>query len=171
MIEMCTGCGRPILVHKIANLTVKCEPTPLTDVGDIVKLLTSPNPPSLWMVERNQQGQPVRLRGARRGERGPVPEHRCTRVSGSQGPPSVLGGPDAPKGRETGVQGVAAPSTPSSAPWTARSSAPSAVSHRSEGPRCDRCSKPCADGTYASIALGELTVWAQHVREDVCTPA
>lgn len=35
-------------------------------------------------------------------------------------------------------------------------------------PCCDACGQPCADGTYASIQVGELTVWAQHVQEGAC---
>lgn len=30
-------------------------------------------------------------------------------------------------------------------------------------PRCSGCGKACADGTYASIGLGEIIVWAHHV--------
>jgi len=177
MIEPCPGCGRMVLVGKIANLVVKCDPTPLTDVGDIVRLLTSPNPPSLWMVERNQQGQPSGLRGARPGEPGPVREHRCTRVSGDGPLPRVLGDPMPPKGRETGVQPSRAEpseaqrfladlSTPFSAAPTAPSSARYAgtrLTDAGEGPVCDGCSRPMADGTYASIEVGDLVVWAQHV--------
>jgi len=162
MIQPCTGCGRPVLVHKIANLTVKCDPAPLTNVGDIVKLLTLPDPPALWVVEWNQHGQPVKLRGARPGEAGPVPEHRCVRVSGSRIVSAAKETTPDPKGPQTGVQSLADPSTPSSAPWTDHSGAPVAASRRSE-PRCNSCSQSCADGTYASISVGELTVWAQHV--------
>lgn len=183
-IEPCVGCGRMILTERMAGLTIKCDPTPLTDVGDIVRLLTHPNPPSLWVVEKNQQGQPVRLRGARPGELGPVPEHRCQeRFSGSL--PASPGGrrPESPVTPPKALQGPpAAPSTPSSAPRRERSSAQpvgSALSERlnrvGEGPvcpaergpavLCDGCSQPCADGTYASVQLGELTIWAQHVTE------
>ena len=59
---------------------------------------------------------------------------------------------------------------------TGSSSVPAAVTSRSEGragphasgaqPRCDGCGQPCADGTYASIALGDIVQWAHHV--DAC---
>lgn len=56
-----------------------------------------------------------------------------------------------PKGRENGAQGPAraVPAEP--------------VTSRRSRTVCDACSKPCADGTYASIELGDLLVWAQHV--------
>lgn len=56
----------------------------------------------------------------------------------------------------------AVPSRPSSGPSTEPSGAQTAVKHRSD-PVCDGCGKPCADGTYASIELGDLLVWAHHV--------
>lgn len=33
-------------------------------------------------------------------------------------------------------------------------------------PVCDGCSQPMDDGTYASVELGDILVWAQHV--DAC---
>lgn len=44
--------------------------------------------------------------------------------------------------------------------------APRATSRRTEKPKCDGCGQPCADGTYASIALGDIVQWAHHV--DTC---
>lgn len=63
------------------------------------------------------------------------------------------------------------PSHPSSGPSTEPPGARTAVKPRSERagsrlrahPTCDGCGKPCADGTYASIELGDLLVWAHHV--------
>ena len=161
-LEPCIGCGRMVLIHRVANLTVKCDPTPLTDVGEIVRLLTSPNPPSLWMVERNQQGQPVRLRGARPGEAGPVREHRCTPVSRPNPAPSVVA---PPKGPSSPPERRVAPSTPSSVRPTARSGAPAAASPRSDGggPRCDECGIIMGEGDYVAVQLGEIYVWAQHL--------
>lgn len=156
----CPGCGRMVLIHSIANLTVKCDPTPLADVGEIVRLLTSPNPPSLWMVERNQQGQPTRLRGARPGEPGPVREHRCT-AAGALSSPSPVSAP--PKAAPRPAESRVAPRTPSSARPTAPSGARGAVSRTSE---CSLCGHPIrlADvETYAMIELGAAVIDAFHV--------
>lgn len=35
------------------------------------------------------------------------------------------------------------------------------------GPRCNRCSQPMADGTYAAVEVGDLLVWAEHLTD--CT--
>lgn len=153
-LEPCVGCGRMILSQSIANLTVKCDPTPLTDVGEIVGLLTSPNPPSLWMVENG------RLRGARPGEPGPVREHRCVTVSGANPAPSV---PAPPKAAPRPAESRVAPRTPSSVRPTAHSGAPAAAIPRSEP--CDRCRKPVIlDGPelYVSFELGATVVYAAH---------
>lgn len=168
MIEMCKGCGRPVLVHRIANLVVKCEPVALDGSGAVAEIMAGG---SLWMVERNLQGQPVRLRGARPGEPGPVPEHRCLNAQEALSrprTPSVVPSPQPTPQRPPA--GRTAPSSgPSAAPSSVRTAASPAFKidwskvGEPSGPRCDGCSQPCADGTYASIALGELTVWAHHV--------
>ena len=157
-LEPCAGCGRHVLIQKIANLTVKCDPTPLTDVGEIVRLLTSPNPPGMWMVDSGK------LRPARPGELGPVREHRCTvnaqeALSRLRTPSKVSTPQPTPHEPSAGQQ------TPFSGPSAANSSARSAGPARSDGPRCSACSKPCADGTYASIEVGELVIWAQHLTD------
>lgn len=167
MIQMCRGCGSPILVDKILNLTVRCDPTPLTAAGDIVRLLTSPNPPSLWMVEWNQQGQPARLRGARPGEAGPVREHRCTPAYGAGTPPVVAADPKAPRSPS---DRLVAPSTPSLGPWTDHSSVSPAVQPRSSHP-CDSCRQAVEldePELYVAATLGASLVSTRHA---VCTPA
>lgn len=98
-----------------------------------------------------------------------VPAHGCkavTRPLAASQPspgPGVRTDPPAPSaGRQT----------PSSGPQTEHSGARTAVKPRSEtAPRCNRCSRPCADGTYAAIQVGDLYVWAEHVQEEACTPA
>jgi hypothetical protein len=57
------------------------------------------------------------------------------------------------------------PKNRSSGPLRSSATAPTAE-HPGSRPTCDGCSQPCADGTYASIDLGDLTVWAHHV--DTC---
>lgn len=167
-LEACQGCGRHLLVGKIANLDVKCEPTPLIEVGEIIRLLTTPNPPSLWMVERNQQGQPTRLRGARPGETGVVVEHRCTVKAADavlKPSTSAAGETMPPKAPRPSVARSAA----SSGHSTDHSGVRGAANQDSSWPACDRCSKPMANGTYASVEIGELTIWAEHV-EGECAP-
>jgi len=164
MIQPCAGCGRLILLHRIANLTVKADPAPLTDVGDILKLIAGPNPPSLWAVEYDKAGRPNRLRGARPGETPVVPEHRCLRVGG-QGKPTLSAPPSrsvvAPQASpelseaESVVGGPARPGDASAAPFD-----------RPLRPHpCDTCSEPVVLGgpeEYAAIELGATVIWAQH---------
>jgi len=163
VIEPCKGCGSLILLHRIANLVVKADPAPLTDVGDILKLIAGPNPPSLWAVETNQAGQPNRLRGARPGETGVVPEHRCTRVGGQASPPVAPSRPAAQaqtapelSEAESVVGGPARPGDASTPPFSAT---------RRTNPVCDGCFRPCEPGTYASVELGDILQWAHHVTE------
>lgn len=85
--------------------------------------------------------------------------------SGPLTTPSGVTGAGLPRSEpQEGVQApVSRPNTPSPVPGATRGSArPSGGRTR---PRCDGCGQPCADGTYASVAVGELTVWAQHVQE------
>lgn len=100
-----------------------------------------------------------------------VAGHPCAAVSRplTPSPGSGAGGPG--KGPQTGAQGFVPSSTPSPAPDAPAAPARTAARLRSDAPRCDACGKPCADGTYASVSLGELTVWAEHVQEGGCTPA
>lgn len=125
-------------------------------------------------------------------------EHPCAAVSRplTPSPASGTGGPG--KAPQAGVQslraepgGIGAPrlslagrTTPSPDRSTEPSGARSADrprSDRSPGkgsvrpsdgiagrPRCSACGEPCADGTYASVALGDLVLWAEHV--DRCRP-
>lgn len=101
-----------------------------------------------------------------------VAGHPCKAVSRplTPSPGSGAGGPG--KGPQTGAQGFAPLSTPSPAPDAPAASAPTAAQRpsdgRTDGPRCSGCGKPCADGTYASVAVGELLAWAQHVES--CEP-
>lgn len=93
-----------------------------------------------------------------------VRAHRCTAVSRPNTPSPVPSGQPVPPSPSAGHT-----ETPSPGPQTEPSPAPGArpTGTRSDRrPTCSGCGRPCADGTYASIALGELVVWAQHV--DTC---
>lgn len=164
MIQPCPGCGRLILIHRILpTLVVKADPAPLTDVGDILKLIADPNPPSLWVVETNQAGQPNRLRGARPGEKPVVPEHRCIRVGGPNpiGPTAPSRPVAAPQASpelseaESVLGGPARPGDASTAPFD----------HSRPAHPCDACGRPVildGVGEYAAIELGATVVWAVH---------
>jgi hypothetical protein len=125
-----------------------------------------------------------------------IREHRCdpkavdARLAASYNPPGPGAHPhpqSPPAGRTAPFSGPSSPS--SSVPDVVQSRSdpqegPSAPVYRPPGgpvspgpgqartgrstPVCDECGKPCADGTYASIELGDLLVWAAHVSEDQC---
>ena len=179
-LEPCRGCGRPLIHHRVANLAVRLEPSPL-DLNGIMGELAASRP--LWMVDEGK------VRPARPGEPGPLREHRCPvsaqtaidsipprrsePLSRPSSPPQVLGGDRSPKVPQAGVQSLpAAPSTPSSARPTASSSVPAAGRPPFEvdvgAPRthpCDTCQQPVAldggDG-YMAAQLGATIMWAAH---------
>lgn len=73
-------------------------------------------------------------------------------ASEGEGGPGAPKGPAGPSGRRT---------APSSGRATEPCGVPSAANLRTE-PVCDGCGEVCADGTYASVGLGDLIVWAHH---------
>jgi hypothetical protein len=158
-LEPCIGCGRMVLTHKIANLTVKCDPSPLDGQGVAQELGAGRQ---IWSPSLDGRS----LKGARPGDAKLLREHSCTAAGALRTPPPVPGAASAPKGRETGTQPLVVPSTPSSAPWTAPSGAPAAVSPRSDLTHpCSLCGHPidAADvETYALIELGATVIDAFH---------
>jgi hypothetical protein len=168
-VENCPACGRMILSMAVANLAVRVDPSML-EADDAVRLLLDGR--ALWRV-MHLGGRPYRLTGASpavlgalRGEPGERPhvvvEHRCsvTAQAALSRPRTPTPGPSV---QPTPQRPSAGQQTPSSGLQTAPSSAPSAEPHRSS-PTCDACRKPCdVPGSYASIEIGRLTVWAQHV--------
>lgn len=160
-LKPCPGCGRMVLIHSIANLTVKCEPTPLDGQGVAQELGAGRQ---IWTPEFGPGLIPKRLRPAQPGDSKLLREHRCAAVS-RPGTPSAVPAP--PKAAPRPAQRRVAPSTPSSAPRTAPSGAPVAVSHRSEtrSHPCDGCGKPVElDGAvdYMALELGATVMWAIH---------
>ena len=127
-LEPCIGCGRMILTHSIANLTVKCDPSPLDGQGVAEELGAGRQ---IWTPEFGPGFIPKKLRGARPGDAKILREHRCTAAGALRSPSPVPGASQLPKGREEPAQSLAGPSTPSSAPRTAPSSARRAVNPRS----------------------------------------
>lgn len=108
-----------------------------------------------------------------------VPAHGCKAATLSPSQAAARNGVTRPlaASQPTGGPGVrtdppvpsAGHQTPSSGPQTEHSGARTAVKPRSDrpGPRCNRCSRPMADGTYAAIEVGDLLVWAEHLTD--CT--
>lgn len=159
-LEPCIGCGRMVLTHSVANLTVKCEPTPLDGQGVAQELGAGRQ---IWTPEFGPGLIPKRLRAARPGDTKLLREHRCTAAGALSTPSPVPGASQSPKGRETGVQSFAAPSTPSSARPTVPSGVPAAASRTSD---CSLCGHPIelADvENYVMIELGATVIDAFHV--------
>ena len=162
-LEPCIGCGRMILTHSIANLTVKCDPSPLDGQGVAEELGAGRQ---IWTPEFGPGFIPKKLRGARPGDAKILREHRCTAAGALRSPSPVPGASQLPKGREEPAQSLAGPSTPSSAPRTAPPSARRAANPRSELTHdCSFCGYPidAADvETYALIQLGATVIDAFH---------
>ena len=174
----CPRCRQQILRMKVGGIETKANLLPITDpVGDTGRV---------YRILFADDGRPRTLRPAYPVElvafvTSPVGdrpyltrEHPCTAVSRPLTPSPASGTGDPGKGPQTGVQSLAGRTTPSPARSTEASGARSAAQRRSEAavrpsdgsaarPRCSACGKPCADGTYASVALGDLVLWAEHV--------
>lgn len=168
----CPKCGERVLRVKVGGIETKANLLPITNpVGETGRV---------YRVLFADDGRPRTLRPAYPAElvafvTSPVGdrpyltrEHPCTAVSRPLTPSPASGTGDPGKGPQTGVQRFLADlSTPSPDRPTDPSGARSAVQRRSDGlaaaPRCSACGKPCEDGTYASVALGDLVLWAEHV--------
>lgn len=177
-VEPCKGCGGVLLVDRFMGVTVRCDPTPLDAQAAGQALLAalplhrvyalggrpssfgSASPAVLGALRTEPSERPI-----------VVPEHRCTKA----GTTNALSGPVSAS-EVVDPKGVhAAPLSPSQ-PLPAGRTTPSSglpspapaknVGQRASdpsGPRCSGCGEPCADGTYASIELGKILVWAHHV--------
>lgn len=181
-VEPCKGCGGVLLVDRFMGLTVRCEATPLDAQAAGAALLAGQELHRvLYLGGRPSSfssASPAVL-GALRGEPSERPmvvvTHRCTagatgaRLTASQ----EVGGTQAPKAPQSPPAGRGTPfsghSSPSSTAHTAAKHPsktripPTFVDGQSiQGPRCSGCGQPCADGTYASIELGDILIWAIH---------
>lgn len=169
-VEPCKGCGGALLVDRFMGLTVRCEVTPLDAQAAGAALLAGRELHRVMYLGGRpssfSSASPAVL-GALRAEPSERPmvvvTHRCP--SGATRPPESLAAPSAastPKEAPAGPP--VAPGTPSWGRSTEASSAPRAATLVSDpsGPRCSGCGDPCADGTYASIELGDILIWAIH---------
>jgi hypothetical protein len=181
-VAECPRCGDRVLRQKVGGIETKASLTPITNpMGDTGRV---------YRVLFDDSGRPRTFRPAYPTElvsfvTAPVGDkpylvrqHPCTAVSRPL-TPSPASGTTGPKaGPETGVQSLAGRTTPSperSTDSPAATAAGTRASRRPEKapvrpspglaslPRCSACGKPCEDGTYASVALGDLVLWAEHV--------
>lgn len=157
-LKPCPGCGRACLTQQIANLTVKCDPTPLDGQGVAVELMAGRQ---LWTPMFGPGLIPDRLKAASPGDAKLLREHACTvkaatAVLAPVQPAGGTGGPArSPKAR-------VAPSRPSSGVSTEASGVPDAVSPHTDHPNCDSCGRPCLPGTYWGFQHGTKWIYAQH---------
>ncbi len=169
-LAVCPSCSTPVYRVKVGGIEYTANLAALDAQQAVAEVIAGRRLYRLTFVG----GNPVSLRPADNRmlaalNRGPderptvVSQHPCTAVSRPLTPGTASGSTSAPKGRETGVVD---PATPSPARPTERSGARSAERPPSDAVRCSECGQPCEDGTYASIALGELTLWAAHF--DTC---
>jgi len=173
-LAVCPACSTPVWRWKVGGIEYTADPTALDAQQAVAAHLGG------------RRLYRLTLAGGRSHIR-PAWNTELTALSGAE-PPTILGGHPCkaitrPLTAPQPTSGTGAPGKAPSPPAgrTAASSAPSggpsgvraAASPRSDarqGPRCNRCQQPCADGTYAAIEIGDLVVWAQHVQEATCTP-
>lgn len=167
-VEPCRGCGRILMIHPVANLTVRLESEPLDAQGAATALVAGRN---LWRVTATSAKgvRPAELSALRTAEPGERPyvvqEHRCTAAGAPHTPSPVLGDPSLPKGPEAGVQSLSPVglSIPSSEPSPEDSSAPAADRLPTEV--CSVCRKPLDPsdaGNYVALQLGATVVDSFH---------
>lgn len=178
-MEPCKGCGGLVLMGELhPGVTLKVEPARI-NAQTLGAALLAGQTDECWTIRLDPQGRMVGFTpadfatvGALNGPTPPhaVRGHHCPKapsgdLTASQRseaprvPPTAPGPPAAPTIPSVG------PSTNSSTPGSARPAdrRPSDPYAQGGGPRCAECSKPCADGTFGAIHLGDLLVWAAHV--------
>ncbi len=179
-VEPCKGCGGVILVDDFMGLRVRCDPSPV-DAQTATAALLAGLP--LYRVVA-EGGRPNQFAGASQTDLrtlvlipGSIPlvaPHRCPTPKAPQSASQGVKGPGTPGSAPKALQSPpVAPGALFSAPSTAPPGATTAArprsrsrikpTHTGDGPRCDGCGRPCEDGTYGAIHLGELLVWAHHV--------
>lgn len=175
-MEPCKGCGGLVLMGELhPGVTLKVEPARI-NAQTLGALLMLGETDLCWTIRLDPQQRMVGFTPASfhtvRELSGPTPPHAVRRhscpkaLSGdltasqrSEAPRVPPTAPEPPADRTIPSVG---PSTDSSTPGSARRAETPAFD-QGGGPRCAECSKPCADGTYGAIHLGELLVYAAHV--------
>ena len=176
-LATCTRCGRIIYLAEEVGLRWTADLGPLdaqTAVqapvgGQELYRVTQPGnrlshaKPDVLALLRTADARPIVVAshpcpaGAAKALKPVLP---ASQEEGGPGAPKVSAGPSA--GRTARFSG----------PSTGLSGVQGAESHRfrvegltRDNLVCDGCGQPCADGTYASIALGDIIQWAHHVEE------
>lgn len=175
-MEPCKGCGALVLMGELhPGVTLKVEPARI-NAQTLGATLLGGQTDECWTIRHDPAGRMVGFTPADFATvgalNGPTPPHAVRRHSC----PKALSGDltasqrsEAPRVLPTAPEPPAARTIPSVGPSTDSGSARRAETPASDpyaqggGPRCAECSKPCADGTYAAIELGELLVYAAHV--------
>lgn len=175
-MEPCKGCGALVLMGELhPGVTLKVEPARI-NAQTLGAALLAGQTDECWTIRLDPQGRMVGFTPADFATvgtlNGPTPPHAVRRHHC----PKALSGDltasqrsEAPRVPPTAPEPPAAPTIPSVGPSTNSSTPGSARPadrprfEQGGGPRCAECSKPCADGTYAAIELGELLVYAAHV--------
>lgn len=166
-MAVCPKCSMPVHRTKVGGLEYTANLTSLdaqTAMAEVVAgrtlyrvLFTGGRPLSM----RPADNRVLRKLAEAPPEERPhvVAEHPCAAVSRPLTPSP------GPGDQQTPHEPPAGRTAPSLGPQAADAPVRTAEHHRSDAPRCSGCGEPCADGTYASIAVGEMTVWAAHVAE------
>jgi hypothetical protein len=173
-VEPCKGCGGVILVDDFMGVRVRCEASPLDAQTAGAALLAGLNLYRVHYLSGRPStfasASPAVLGGLRIPDPSERPmvvvQHRCKAeaTGAALRAPQGVKGPGTPGPAPKAPQNPpAAPGTLSSAPSTEPSGAITAAKPVSEGPGCDGCGEPMADGTFASIELGEVMIWKHHV--------
>lgn len=171
-MAVCPACSTPVYRVKVGGLEYTANLTSLDAQTAMAEVLAGRRLYRIIFVG----GRPLSMRPAdnrvlrKLAEASPeerplvVAGHPCTAVSRPMTPSP------GPGDRRDPHEPPAARTAPSSGPQAADAPVPGAETPRSDGsppdgPECSRCGLPCAGGTYASIDVGELTLWAAHVLE------
>lgn len=170
-LAQCPRCRIPVHRWKVGGIEYTADLTALDGPGATAAVLGGRKLYRITLVGGTRNIRPAYTTelAALSGAEPPtiVGGHPCKALTRPLTAPQQSGGAT-PRGKAPGpAAGRTAPSPDRS---RRGSGVPTADRSRSEartGPRCNRCSRPMADGTYAAIELGDLLVWAEHLTD--CT--
>lgn len=168
-VEPCLRCGRITYTDNVGGPVIKTDTEPL-EAEPAVQALVAGR--TLYRITRigkrpaNFGTATAAVLGKLRTEPGERPivvqEHRCAPAGRPRTPSPVdaeTGIPERPAEGRTRPFARALPASPT------REAAPRAETPDSEGPRCEDCGQIMADGTYASVQLGDACMWAAHLTD------
>ena len=165
-LAACPRCQTPVYRWKVGGIEYTADLTALTAAGAIGVKIAGRRLYRITLVGPTRNIRPAYTTelAALSSAEPPtiVGGHPCNAVTRPLGTPQPAGGPGAPGKAPSPSAGR---QTPFSGPSTEPSGVPAAATRSTDrpNPRCDACGKPCGDGTYAAIEVGDLVVWAQHV--------